>query len=219
MEQNTRYSSLLEKYSGQIGVHLQAGQLNLFMIYLEQLQAWNRSVNLTGITLDDEIVIKHFIDSLAGLTVEEIKPGTSLLDVGTGAGFPGIPLKIARMDLAVTLIEPSRRKISFLYSIVGQLQLDNVKVFHGTFEQFIAITKYSDRYDYITTRALKYDMILRDGKRILADDGRVILYSSRPIIINNSGEWKEWTIAAEREFDLPLGFGHRVISVLISSQR
>jgi 16S rRNA (guanine527-N7)-methyltransferase len=212
VEQIIRCSSLLEKYSDQIGVHLQAVQLNQFMLYFEQLQVWNRSINLTGITLDEEIVIKHFVDSLAGLTAEEIKHGASLLDVGTGAGFPGIPLKIARRDLEITLIEPAQRKVSFLYSIVGLLHLENVKIFYGTLEQFIAKMEHGGRYDYITTRALKYDVILRNGTRLLADGGRVILYSSHPF--SNIGEWKEWSIVTEQGFDLPMGCGHRVVSIL-----
>ena len=89
------------------------------MVYLEQLQLWNQSFNLTSITLDDEIIIKHFVDSLAALKADEIMVGASLLDVGTGAGFPGIPLKIARLDLNITLVEPAKKKSAFLHFIVG----------------------------------------------------------------------------------------------------
>jgi 16S rRNA (guanine527-N7)-methyltransferase len=102
------------------------------MVYLEQLQLWNQSFNLTSITLADEIIIKHFVDSLAALRADDIRVGARLLDVGTGAGFPGIPLKIARLDLNITLVEPARKKSSFLRFIIGLLRLENINLFDGT---------------------------------------------------------------------------------------
>ena len=182
------------------------------MIYLEQLQVWNRSVNLTSITLAEEIIVKHFVDSLVGLSVGQIKPGASLLDIGTGAGFPGIPMKIARQDLSVTLIEPVHKKISFLYSIVGILRLEKVKIFYGTLEQFIAKNGSDSMFDYITTRALKYHSILQRGSRLLAAGGKAVIYSS--CSINPLELEKIWSIDREYEFELPRGFGHRAVSIL-----
>ena len=94
MEQDNHLPSLLKKYSAEIGIPLEVDQLNQFMIYLEQLRVWNQSMNLTSITVDEETIIKHFIDSLVGLMAAKISPGARILDVGTGAGFPGIPLRI-----------------------------------------------------------------------------------------------------------------------------
>ena len=217
MEQFIYWSSLLEKCSEQIGVHLQADQLKQFMVYLEQLQTWNRSVNLTSITLAEEIVVKHFVDSIAVLTAEPIKHASRLLDVGTGAGFPGIPLKIARQDLRITLIEPVQKKVSFLCSIVGLLRLENANIFYGTLEQFMAKSDPEHAFDYVTTRALKYDVILREGSKLLAPGGRAIIYSSHPI--NYFEIEKGWSLVTEHGFDLPMGFGRRVISILSPSQR
>src|SRR5574338_1509745 len=118
---------LLQESSTEIGVPLSSEQVQRFMIYLRQLQFWNQSFNLTSISLDDEIIIKHFVDSLAALRAD-IKIGARLLDVGTGAGFPGIPLKIARLDLNITLIEPASKKSSFLRFIIGLLRLENVDI-------------------------------------------------------------------------------------------
>lgn len=185
------------------------------MIYLEQLQIWNRSVNLTSITLTEEIIVKHFVDSLAGLIAEQIPQGARLLDIGTGAGFPGLPLKIARQDLNITLIEPVQKKISFLYSIVGLLRLENVAIFYGTLDQFIAKSGQDSRFDYITTRALKYESVLRRGSRLLAAGGKAIIYSScsiKPVELGSG-----WSINREHEFDLPMGFGHRVVSIASST--
>jgi len=185
------------------------------MIYLEQLQIWNRSVNLTSITVTEEIIVKHFVDSLAGLTAEQLPHGVRLLDIGTGAGFPGIPLKIARQDLNITLIEPVQKKISFLYFIVGLLRLENVTIFYGTLDQFIAKNNQDSPFDYITTRALKYESVLRRGSKLLAVGGKAIIYSSCPI--NPLGLGNEWSINREQRFNLPMGFGHRVVSILSST--
>ena len=186
------------------------------MIYLEQLRVWNRSVNLTNITLDEEVIIKHFVDSLAGLKAIDIRLGASLLDVGTGAGFPGIPLRIVRQDLNVTMIEPVQKKISFLHSIVGLLRLERVKIFGGTLERFILENSPEQIFDYITTRALKYDFILRNSSRLLAPQGKEILYLSHPI--NRLELGTDWSIVTEYMFDLPRGYGQRILAVLSASQ-
>lgn len=182
------------------------------MIYLEELQKWNRSINLTSINSGEEIIIKHFVDSFSCLTIEPIKHGANLLDVGTGAGFPGIPLKIVRQDLNITLIEPVQKKVSFLYFIVGLLRLENVKIFYGTLEQFMA-KDHSDRlFDYVTTRALKYSVLLQHGQGLMTDHGRAILYLSHPI--NRAELSNHWSVVTEQQFDLPMNFGQRSITVL-----
>lgn len=212
MEQIAHFSSIFEKFSDQIGIHLQADQVKQFMIYLEQLQIWNQSVNLTSITVTEEIIVKHFVDSLAGLTVEPIENGASLLDIGTGAGFPGIPLKITRQDLNITLIEPVQKKISFLYSIVGLLRLERVTIFYGTLDQFIVKHSQESQFGYITTRALKYGSVLRRGSGLLEPGGKAIIYSADQI--NPLELVTGWSINKQHEFDLPMGFGHRVVSIL-----
>lgn len=182
------------------------------MTYLDQLRIWNRSVNLTAITVDDEIVIKHFVDSLAGLKAEAIRGQARVLDIGTGAGFPGIPLRIAREDLNMTLIEPAQKKVSFLHSIVGLLRLERVKIFHGTFERFLLENTSQEKFDYMTTRALKHDRILREGSRLLATGGKVILYLSSPI--KKLEIDSKWSVVSQYEFGLPHGFGRRTVSTL-----
>lgn len=214
MEQHAHLSELLGISSERIGVPLQLEQLQQFMVYLEELQTWNRSINLTSINSGEEIIIKHFVDSLACLTIEPMQHGANLLDVGTGAGFPGIPLKIVRPDLNVTLIEPVQKKVSFLYFIVGLLRLEQVKIFYGTLEQFMV--KVHDHrnhpFDYVTTRALKYNVILQNGPRLLTNQGRAILYLSHPI--NRSELSSHWSVVTEQRFDLPMNFGQRSILVL-----
>ena len=143
--------------------------------------------------------------------MEPIQQNARLLDIGTGAGFPGIPLKIARKDLCITLIEPVQKKVSFLYSIVGLLRLEHVKIFYGTLEQFSMNSVLGCAYDYMTSRALRYDVMLREGRRLLGHGGRAIIYSSHVL---DSQQVGGWSFVNQREFDLPRGLGHRVISVL-----
>ncbi|NJN70131.1 MAG: hypothetical protein HC801_07560 [Nitrospira sp.] len=113
MEQEIALPSLIHECSTNIGITLSSEQVRLFIEYLRHLQTWNRSINLTTIISDEEIVVKHFVDSFAALNAVSINSGSRLLDVGTGAGFPGVPLKIVRPDLSITLIEPSHKKLPF----------------------------------------------------------------------------------------------------------
>jgi 16S rRNA (guanine527-N7)-methyltransferase len=215
VEQTNSSFILLQESSTEIGVPLSIEQVQRFMVYLKQLKFWNQSFNLTSITLDDEIIIKHFVDSLAALRADNIEIGARLLDVGTGAGFPGIPLKIARLDLNITLIEPARKKSSFLRFIIGLLQLDAVDIFDGTLERFSNDQSPHESFDYLTTRALKHDLILRYGRSLLRKRGKVILYSSHPI--KRSDLSNHWLLTSEYSFQLQKGYGQRVISIVTPS--
>lgn len=215
MEQVGSSSLLLQKSSGEIGVQLSTEQVQQFMVYLHQLQRWNQSFNLTSITLDDEIIIKHFVDSLAALRADDIIIGARLLDIGTGAGFPGIPLKIARQDLNITLVEPARKKSSFVHFITGLLQLENVNIFDGTLERFLNERLPWESFDYITTRALKHDLIFSKGIRLLRQGGKAILYSSQPI--NRLDLCSNWRLINEYQFGLQKGYGQRVVSIVTPS--
>jgi len=216
VEQADSPSSLLQKSSSDIGVPLSAEQVQLFMVYLKQLQLWNQSFNLTSITQDDEVIIKHFVDSLAALKADDITIGARILDVGTGAGFPGLPLKIARVDLHVTLVEPVRKKSSFLHFIIGLLRLENVTIFDGTLDRFMNEHLLHGTFDYVVTRALKHDIILREGMRILRQGGKAILYSSQPITTSDLSS--RWLLISNYRFQLQKGYGQRVISIVMPQQ-
>ncbi len=211
MEQDLPLPSLLEQCSYEVGVPLQPKHVTQLMAYFGHLKAWNRSINLTAIQDDRAIIVKHFVDSLACLSVESMKKGSQLLDIGSGAGFPGIPLKIVRDDLQITFIEPVEKKVSFLLSVVGLLRLDHILIYRGTIRQFAAQATSFQKFDYITTRALRTDEIFKYGGNLMFDGGKAILYLTKPF---DQGSYPEWALVAEREFDLPLGYGHRVISIV-----
>ncbi len=211
MEQESSLSVLLQESSAEIGVPLNNDHVQLFMVYLQQLQTWNRSFNLTRITVNEEIVIKHFVDSLAALKALDIEAGSQLLDVGTGAGFPGIPLKIVRSDLHITLLEPARKKSSFLHFVVGLLRLEKVDIFDDTLDRFIRAHKVEKSFDYITTRALNTELIFLEGTKVVRQGGKAIVYSSQSI--ENPQSFTDWQLMNEHLFDLPRKYGHRTISI------
>ena len=131
---------------------LNVSQKNSFDRYLELLQEWNNKINLTAITEKEEIELKHFYDSL---TISEyIKSGSSLIDVGTGAGFPGIPLKIKDESIELTLLDSLNKRLIFLEEVEKELELKNVVNIHGRAEDYGKDKKYREKYDYATSRAV-----------------------------------------------------------------
>jgi len=217
VEQEAALPSLIHECSTSIGITLSSEQVCLFVEYLRHLQTWNRSINLTTIVSDEEIVVKHFVDSFAALNAVTIDSGSRLLDVGTGAGFPGVPLKIVRPDLSVTLVEPSHKKTSFLRFIVGLLRLEKVDVFDGNLDQFLDTQSAVGSYDYVTTRALKPSLIMNIGDNLLRPGGMAIFYSSQ--LMNGLGFLESRQLVNRYLFDLPMGFGKRCISICSFSSR
>ena len=127
-------------------------QILKFYRYMELLLEWNEKINLTAITNPEDIILKHFIDSL---TIEEyINKGESLVDVGTGAGFPGIPIKIYRDDINVTLVDSLNKRINFLNDVIENTNLENIKTVHGRAEDFGQNKEYRERYDIAVARAV-----------------------------------------------------------------
>ena len=123
-----------------------------FEDYMKLLLEWNEKINLTAITEEDEIILKHFVDSL---TISKyIKEGNSIVDVGTGAGFPGIPLKIARKDLKVTLVDSLNKRILFLNEVIEKLGLGDIETLHFRAEEFGQNKKYRESFDIATSRAV-----------------------------------------------------------------
>jgi 16S rRNA (guanine527-N7)-methyltransferase len=208
---------LLKTSAESFGIVLDPSHLEIFMEYLDQLLRWNQVINLTSITNKEEIIVKHFVDSLAGLQAEAFTQAASVLDIGTGAGFPGIPLRIVRPDLQLTLVEPVMKKISFLRFLIGLLKLHEVRVYEGTIEQFVTESNTRQSFDYIVTRALKHDAILKSSSLLLKNGGKVIFYLSEPI--SREALQKGMSIFREYSFELPKNLGKRVISVVSLSHQ
>ncbi|MGW8221600.1 MAG: 16S rRNA (guanine(527)-N(7))-methyltransferase RsmG [Syntrophobacteria bacterium] len=128
-----RLTRLFLQASQEVSVFLSAQQVELFWLYLQELLDWNRTFSLTGIKNPDDIIIKNFIDSLTPLPY--LDSSGRLLDIGSGAGFPSIPLKIASPELEVQLVEASRKKVSFIKHLIRTLGLKGVSVLHSRVEE------------------------------------------------------------------------------------
>ena len=123
-----------------------------FEDYMNLLLEWNEKINLTAITQEDDIILKHFADSL---TISEyIGNGKTIVDVGTGAGFPGIPLKIARKDIKLTLVDSLNKRIKFLDDVIEKIKLEEVQTLHFRAEEFGQNKKYRESFDIATSRAV-----------------------------------------------------------------
>ena len=151
MEHSTFNEGLLEKAST-IGVRFSVEQMDKFYKYMNLLIDWNEKINLTAIIEPNEIILKHFIDSITIL--KDIKDGSIVVDVGTGAGFPGIPLSIMNPTLKITLVDSLNKRLIFLQEVINELDLKNVELVHARAEEFGRNKKYREKFDVATSRAV-----------------------------------------------------------------
>lgn len=195
----------------ELGLTIAEVHADQFVRYLAHLIEWNKSINLTAIIDPKEIIIKHFVDSLVGLVATSFPQNSMVVDVGSGGGFPGIPLKIVRSDIRLILVEPIQKKCSFLNSVIGLLKLQDVSTFCGTIEQY-AKESHSYAIDVVVVRALKYEDIRKHLPALLTSKGKVVLYRSESI--KNQEIGKEFHLVSETDFVLPEGSGKRVVTVI-----
>ncbi|GAB4451150.1 MAG: 16S rRNA (guanine(527)-N(7))-methyltransferase RsmG [Anaerolineae bacterium] len=147
--------SILRNGAQQFNLTLTDAQLAAFEQYSQELIAWNQRVNLTSITAPDEIAVKHFLDSLSLYPLlAELPPTLALIDVGTGAGFPGLPLKLALPQLRLTLLESTGKKTAFLQHLIQVLHLTGVAILTARAEEAGRRPDQRERYDVATARAV-----------------------------------------------------------------
>ena len=129
-------------------------QLQQFLDYYDILTEWNQVMNLTAITDYEEVVAKHFVDSISLIQVTDLNREMKVIDIGTGAGFPGIPLKILFPELKITLLDSLNKRIRFLNEVIGKLELTDVEAIHGRAEDFARQKEYREQFDLCVSRAV-----------------------------------------------------------------
>ncbi len=127
-------------------------QVDMFYRYMCLLLEWNEKMNLTAIVDPEEVIVKHFVDSV--MIADYFKFESNVIDVGTGAGFPGIPLKIVRPDLKITLLDSLNKRIGFLNEVISELEMKEIFAIHGRIEEIGKNKKYREKFDYSTSRAV-----------------------------------------------------------------
>ena len=138
----------------EMGIFLTEKKLEQFLIYYEMLVEWNEVMNLTAITEFQDVMKKHFVDSVSLIKAYDVTRESSVIDIGTGAGFPGLALKIAFPQLKVTLLDSLNKRILFLNAVIEKLNLSDVETIHGRAEDFAKPGKLREQYDLCVSRAV-----------------------------------------------------------------
>lgn len=166
---------LLKEGLRELDIAFSEEQIDAFMVFLSELKKWNRTYNLTGIREDKEIVEKHFLDSL--LYLKAIPEGAiKVADIGTGAGFPGIPIKIIRPEIEMYLIEPSGKKTAFLGHIIKKIGLEKIEVIEKRVEEVKSGRELPSPVDIAVTRALfSIREFMKKSSHLVKEGGELIL--------------------------------------------
>ena len=174
MRTESSLKQLLNSGTKELGIQLSDAQVDACFLYIQELKKWNRTVNLSAIRDDRDIIIKHFLDSFAFARGFIPEPGLMLLDMGSGAGFPALPLKIAFPDINVTLIESVKKKASFLRHIIRTLEFTGAEV--ADVRTDMLPTDFSGRFGVVTARAFaKMEKALAESVRFLKPGGFLVL--------------------------------------------
>ncbi|MCR1934953.1 16S rRNA (guanine(527)-N(7))-methyltransferase RsmG [Clostridium tepidum] len=148
------FFNILQTSCNDVNLDFNDKKYNQFIKYKNLIQEWNKKINLTAIVEDEEIIKKHFIDCIKIFKASPIKEAKSLIDIGTGAGFPGIPIKILRDDIKITLLDSLQKRINFLNIVIGDLKLQDIQCLHGRAEDYAQETEHRQNYDIAVSRAV-----------------------------------------------------------------
>jgi len=147
-----KWRNIIYEGAKKFDIQIERRKIDKFAIHALELLKWNQKTNLTAITSPFEVAVKHFLDSI--VPIKMIPQNASMLDIGSGGGFPGIPLKICLPHLSVTMIDASRKKISFLKHMIRTLELKNIDALHIRAEAFVGKPGVEGKYNIIISRAL-----------------------------------------------------------------
>lgn len=216
------WSNFLINQAKKIDIKLNRTHNRLFSIHAIELIKWTEKINITAITDPLEVASKHFLDSL--VPARFIPPKAELLDIGSGGGFPGIPLKILFPELSVTLIDASRKKVSFLKHVIRTLQLRDIDALHVRAEELADHPSYINRYGIIISRALSsLNYFVKVASPLLADGGAIIALKGEEIEtemdelgrylekLDTAGSAGRQFVVSTEKYSLPLQMSKRSI--------
>ncbi len=187
---------ILKKGAKKLGIEISPKEAGLFLKYLEEINLWNEKINITAIRNNEEIIINHFLDSLTLL--EFIPERSKVLDIGSGGGFPGIPLKIVRPSLDVTLLDASQKKIFFMKSVIRKLGLKGIGAIQGRAED-LENNVPRKAFDRVVSRAVgKIRVLFMWSIPYVKKEGKVLLMRGK----KGMKEWKELEEKGNRNFIL-----------------
>ncbi len=209
--------TMLLKGAEELGVKLSTKNINDFIIYLEELKIWSKKINLTGLKKDEDIITNHFLDSLSIL--KYIKEDSTLLDIGTGAGFPGVPISIVYPGCFVTVLDSAQKKILFVRNIIRRLSLRNVKAITGRAEAKENNLK-GISFDFVVTRAVSdFYNVIKLSSPYLNQNGRMIVMRGEKgelelEVMSKEIENLELSVDKIDVFNLPFSGAKRVSIIL-----
>lgn len=214
MEQNNQLTNFIDSFlqgAQKLGMSFSREVLGKFSLYYDELCRWDHSINLTGLRTDQERAILLFVDSLAGYLALSDKSDGLIVDIGTGGGFPGIPLKLALPNLNVLLMEPRANKTAFLHNIIGKLELTRISVIQSRLEEFRSMILDEEKCDVALCKGVNIEHILPFVNNILKKNGKLVVFRSKNI--DNNHRLKGMKVHEEISYALPFGYGNRVLSI------
>lgn len=217
------FNNKIIEYANTLNISIDENKASLFYEYMNLILEWNEKINLTAITEPEDVIVKHFIDSLT--IANDIENSSRIIDVGTGAGFPGIPLKIYNESLKITLLDSLNKRTVFLKEVVEKLNLKNVEIIHGRAEDYAQDEEYREKYDYAVSRAVApLNILLEYLVPYTKINGNVIAMkgSSAEEEINNSQnalKKLDSSIKNIQKINLPKDSGERYIIVLNKNKK